>query len=137
MRANTKIMLLFSVSILILSFGACFKGETFPIEPVISDPTFQTMGDSAIVSFAFTDGDADLGLSPSDTTGVYAPGSYYYYNIYLDYYEKDDILGWVPGKDLSGDTIRFGYRIKPIEVSHNTKGISGTIDVSMEYYQNP
>lgn len=117
--------------------SSCFKSEEFPLEPVISDPSVVVQGDSAIVTFAFTDGDADLGLSPGDTLGIHAPSSYYYNNIYLDYYEKDDALGWVPGLDLSGDTIRFAYRIKPIVISENTQGIKGTIDVTIEDYKNP
>lgn len=116
---------------------SCFKSENFPLEPVISDPQVSVLGDSCVVTFAFTDGDADLGIEPSDTFGVHAPGSYYYNNIYLDYYEKDDALGWVPGLDLAGDTIRFAYRIKPIQVSQNTEGIKGTIDVTVEAFANP
>lgn len=122
------------ISVLMLS---CFKSEEYPFEPEISNAEVTNMGDSIIVSFGFQDGDADLGLEPSDTTGVHAPGSYYYYNIYLDYFEKDDIQGWVPGYDLNGDTIKFAYRIKPISVSENTKGIKGTIDVAVNAFANP
>ncbi|MBD3638623.1 MAG: hypothetical protein HUJ25_14825 [Crocinitomicaceae bacterium] len=137
MKILTKIKLITaSLAVIILCFS-CFKSEEYPLEPVISDPQVQVLGDSAVVSFSFTDGDADLGLEPSDTFGVHAPGSYYYYNIYLDYFEKDDSQGWVPGMDLSGDTIRFAYRIKPIEVSENTKGIKGTIDVDIQNFANP
>ncbi|MCB9225174.1 MAG: hypothetical protein R2780_01040 [Crocinitomicaceae bacterium] len=127
------------MSFLMISFliVSCFKSETYPIEPMISDAEVSNYTDSIVVSFAFQDGDADLGLDPADTTGVYAPGSYYYYNIYLDYFEKDDTDGWVPGKDLNGDTIQFSYRIKPISVSQNTKGIKGTMDVTVTSYANP
>lgn len=137
MKASTKITVFFIALTLVVGIQSCFKSEEFPLEPVISDPQVELTGDSAIVTFNFTDGDADLGLEPSDTFGVHAPGAYHYYNIYLDYFEKDDVQGWVPGLDLAGDTIRFGYRIKPIEVSENTKGIKGTIDVTMEDFKNP
>jgi hypothetical protein len=129
-----QIMAICGISLLLIS---CFKSEEFPLEPIISDPEVTNYGDSVVVSFGFTDGDADLGLDPGDTTGVNAPGSYYYHNIYLDYFEKDDNQGWVPGIDLNGDTIRFAYRIKPIPVSDNTKGIKGTIDVTVTSFANP
>ena len=137
MKVRTKITLFITASIMLLGIHSCFPSDVFPLEPVISNPVVAITGDSAIVTFNFTDGDADLGLDPGDTTGVHAPGNYFYNNIYLDYYEKDDNLGWVPGLDLNSDTIRFGYRIKPIDVSENTKGISGTIDVTIEDFKNP
>lgn len=137
MKLSTKITvigLLFTLS----SLTACFKSEKYPLEPIISNPVVTVFNDSARVSFDFTDGDADLGLPPGDTTGVFAPDSFFYYNIYLEYFEKDDNLGWVPGKDLAGEDVVFSYRIKPIEVSDNTKGIKGTIDVMVEpTYYNP
>jgi hypothetical protein len=132
---NIKLFAALLFSIVILS--SCFKSENFPLEPVISNPEVVTMGDTAIVTFSFTDGDADIGLAADDTNGVYSPGSYFYNNIYLDYFEKDDVLGWVPGMDVNGDTVRFSFRIKPIQVSENTEGIKGTIDVTLEAYQNP
>lgn len=137
MNTKAKIRVLFAFFGFVLIFSSCFKGETYPIEPVISDPEVSIIGDSAIVTFSFTDGDADLGLDPGDTLGDYAIGSYYYNNIYLEYFEKDDVLGWIPGKDLAGQTILFAYRIKPIVVSQKTEGIKGTIDVTLENYQNP
>lgn len=137
MKVQTKIRLFIAISGILILQTACFKGENFPNEPVISDAKVSTNGDSARVTFSFTDGDADLGLSPADTFGYFHPDSFYYHNIYLDYFEKDDNLGWVPGLDINGDTIRFGYRFKPIEVSDNTEGIKGTIDVDIDDYRNP
>lgn len=137
MKISTKIKLVVPIGVLILLISSCFKSEEYPLEPVISDPQVSVIGDSATVSFGFTDGDADIGLAESDTFGVHAPGEFYYYNIYIDYFEKDDNLGWIPGTDLNNDTITFAYRIKPIEVSNNTEGIKGTIDVLMESFKNP
>lgn len=132
MKVKTKIGLISSFALILFGISSCFKSKNFPLEPIISNPQAIVQGDSATVSFEFTDGDADLGLEPSDTIGIHAPDSFYYYNIYLEYFEKDDALGWVPGKDLNGDDVVFGYRIKPITVSENTEGISGRIDVSIE-----
>ena len=132
MKVKTKIGLISSLLLILFGLSACFKSKNFAVEPIISNPQSTVQGDSATVSFDFTDGDADIGLDPSDTVGVHAPDSFFYYNIYLEYFEKDDVLGWVAGKDLNGDDVVFGYRIKPISVSENTEGISGRIDVSIE-----
>ncbi|MEX1001793.1 MAG: hypothetical protein WDZ35_06725 [Crocinitomicaceae bacterium] len=129
MTGKTKITLISSVLLISFLFLSCFKSEKFPDQPIISNAQAEVMGDSALISFDFTDGDADLGLSPSDTFGVFAPDSFYYNNIYLDYFEKDDELGWVNGVNFSGDPVHFGYRIKPIPVSEKTEGIKGRIDV--------
>jgi hypothetical protein len=128
-----RIVRFLMVSVFFLgSFSSCFKSENFPLEPVVSNPQVTILGDSARVSFDFTDGNADLGLAAADTLGIFAPDSFYYNNIYLNYYEKDDALGWVPGQDLNGNPVRFSYRIKPIKVSDNTEGIKGRIDVMVE-----
>jgi hypothetical protein len=132
MKLKTKISLFLLLGLILFGLQGCFKSENYPLEPIISNPQVTLLGDSARVSFDFTDGDADLGLPEGDTIGIFAPDSFYYNNIYLSYYEKDDVLGWVPGEDLEGDPVKFKYRIKPIEVSDNTEGIKGRIDVMVE-----
>ena len=132
MKLKTKISLILFSAIFLFGMSSCFKSENYPLTPVISNPQVTLLGDSAQISFDFTDGDADLGLPESDTFGIYAPDSFYYNNIYLSYYEKDDALGWLPGEDLEGNPVKFKYRIKPIEVSENTEGIKGRIDVMVE-----
>ena len=134
----TKISVISIVCTFFFGLASCFKTQQFPVEPLISNPEVVVYGDSAKVSFEFTDGDADLGLAPDDTLGLFAPDSIYYHNIKLEYFEKDDVLGWVPGLDLIGNHIVFSYRIKPIVVSENTEGIKGVIDVMVEpIYRNP
>lgn len=132
MKLEKKIGLIGSLCVFLLGVSSCFKSEQFPEEPAISNPEVTVFSDSAKVSFDFTDGDADLGLAPQDTSGVFAPDSFYYYNIYLNYFEKKDNGGWQPGLDLNNDPVVFAYRIKPIEVSENTEGISGRIDITLE-----
>lgn len=116
---------------------SCFKNEEYPDEPIISNPVFVFSGDSAKLTFNFTDGDGDIGLSPTDTLSPYNPNGYYYYNLYVDYYEKDDINGWQRGRDLEGDSIVFSYRLKPIIVKGKARGIKGTMDVTMINFYNP
>ena len=107
MKVKIKISLISSFLLILFGITSCFKSKNFPLEPIISNPQSVVQGDSATVSFDFTDGDADIGLDPSDTTGVHSPDSFFYYNIYLEYFEKDDALGWVEGKDLNGDNVCF------------------------------
>jgi hypothetical protein len=95
------------------------------------------MTDSAMVSFGFTDGDGDIGLDDSELDPPYDSSSVYYYNLYLDYYEKDDANGWQQGTDLNGNPISFQYRIQRIEVKGKQRGMKGTIDVALNDFQNP
>jgi hypothetical protein len=132
MKLKTKISQIVLLGLIFFGLAACFKSENYPLVPVISNPQVILLGDSAQVSFDFTDGNADLGLGAGDTLGIFAPDSFYYHNIYLSYYEKDDNLGWVPGEDLDRNPVKFRYRIKPIIVSDNTEGIKGKIDVMVE-----
>tara|TARA_B110000037_G_scaffold68370_1_gene82795 strand:- start:11461 stop:11964 length:504 start_codon:yes stop_codon:yes gene_type:complete len=134
---HTKIKLIFSFLMLVVLVSSCFKSEEYPIEPIISDPIFLISGDSAKLTFSFTDGDGDIGLPPGDTLAPYNPDSYYHYNLYVDYYEKDDENGWQRGRDLEGDSIVFQYRLKPIVVKGRARGIKGTMDVTMISFANP
>ncbi|MGV6860718.1 MAG: hypothetical protein ACWA41_03050 [Putridiphycobacter sp.] len=131
MKTQTKIRLFFSMTLLLVLISSCFKKEEYPLEPIISFDDFIISGDSATLSFNFTDGDGDIGLSAADTLFPYNPESEYYYNVYVINYEKDDVLGWVPGKNLDGDTLIYAYRIKPIEFKGKSKGIKGVIEIDM------
>ncbi len=134
---RTKINFILSFISIVLLLSSCFKNEVYPLEPIIADPTFVFSGDSATLTFSFTDGDGDIGLAEGDTLPPFEPDSYYHYNLYLDYYEKDDVLGWQRGRDLAGDSIVFPYRLKPILVKGKTRGIKGTMDVSNINFSNP
>ncbi len=137
MNQGTKIHYIFLFTLLIAVMSSCFKKETYPIEPIISYDSFSITGENANLTFNFTDGDGDIGLADSDTTSPYDVNSDYHYNLLINYYEKDDVLGWVQGKNLDGTLTVFKYRIKPIITIGKTKGISGKIDVKMEIFYNP
>ncbi|WP_070137968.1 hypothetical protein [Crocinitomix algicola] len=133
---RTKISLFFSIVAIGLTLIGCFKREEYPVEPSISNPVIVDYKDSIYISFDFTDGDGDIGLSPEELDPPFNEDSYYYYNIYIDYYEKDDEDGWVRGRDVNGDSVVFPYRIKPIIVKGKARGIKGTMDVSVIEYRN-
>ena len=124
--------------ITIALLSSCLKPETFPEEPFIKFSSFTAMQDSGEIAITFTDGDGDIGLSESDTTGSFAPDNVYHHNLFIEYYEKDDIAGWVRGKDLSGNDIEFVYRVPYLTPNGNNKALKGTIKVVIEpSYFNP
>ena len=129
MKLRTKIHFIFSLAVLIGLLSSCFKKEEYPIEPAITYDTYTLNGDSLELTFNFTDGNGDLGLHDNDTLSPYDTSSFFQYNLYIHYFEKDDQLGWVNGINLAGDTIVFPYRIEPIITKGKTKGIKGKMEV--------
>jgi hypothetical protein len=136
-RSSLNIKLFYASLCLIFVTSSCFKSEEYPIEPIISEPEFLNLTDSAILSFHFTDGDGDIGINDTELNPPFDSSSYYYYNIYIGYYEKDDVAGWQPGLDLAGNPIYFKYRIERIEIKGKQRGMKGTIEVVMDDFQNP
>lgn len=133
---RTKLNFILTVMVISVGLSACFKNEEYPPEPIISNPQFTFIGDSAQLAFDFTDGDGNIGLEPNDTLAPFNPDSYYHYNLHIDYFEKDDEEGWIPGTDIEGEPVVFQYRIQPIEVKGEAKGLKGTIEVIMINYKN-
>ncbi|MCT4581491.1 MAG: hypothetical protein N4A35_08755 [Flavobacteriales bacterium] len=143
MISKTKIGVVFIISQLIV-LSSCLKVETYPDEPVIEYKSFEVFQDSAIVTVSFTDGDGDIGLSTGDTLGDYAPGSFFHYNAYLEYYEYMN-GEWVKGTaDPAGnnfptaDTIVFTNRLPNITPIGQNKALKGDIKLTLEpNYFNP
>ena len=133
MKIHTKIHFIFSFVVLIGLLSSCFKKEEYPIEPAISYDSYSFNGDSLNLTFNFTDGDGDIGLNDHDTITPYDTSSFFQYNLYIHYFEKDDQNGWVNGMNLSGDTVIFTYRIEPIITKGKTKGIKGKMDVNLTH----
>ena len=133
---NTKISLF--VLILVVLICSCLKPETFPLEPIIKFDSFTALTDSGEIAISFTDGDGDLGLREGDTTGEFSIDKVYHHNLFIDYFEKDDNLGWVRGKDLAGNDITFLYRVPYLTPNGNNKALKGIIKVVIEpSYYNP
>jgi len=138
MKVRTKIHLFFSLTLILGLLSSCFKKEEYPLEPIIEYDSFQITGDSAKITFNFTDGNGDIGLNDSDTLAPYNIDSEFHYNLYIHYLEKDDQIGWTEGLDLDGNPIIFKYRIEPIDTKGKTKGIKGKMDVDMgDLFFNP
>jgi hypothetical protein len=133
---RTKLVFILSFLVTLGLLSSCFKNEEYPLEPIITNPTLTFTADSLKLTFDFTDGDGDIGLNPSELSAPFDEESYYYYNLYIEYFEKDDEKGWIPGLNLSGDSIVFEYRLKPIIVKGKSRGIKGTIEVFMNPFFN-
>ena len=131
---STRILTILTISVLL---NSCFKAETYPNEPIISNAEVSISGTTALLKFDFTDGDGDIGLSDGQQSAPYDSSSYYHFNLYIEYFESDDNLGWVPGQAINGDTIVFTNRLEPIEFNGKAKGIKGVMEVEMDPFRNP
>lgn len=140
----TKITSLFVAISLLVTMNSCLKPVSYPDEPELQSVSYTKMGDSLLISIEFTDGDGDVGLNQGDTLSPYDPGSFYHYNLYIEYFEMMN-GEWVKGRlDPAGnnfptaDTINFQYRIKNLTPVGQNKTLRGTINVTIEApYYNP
>jgi hypothetical protein len=133
-KSNILIILVF---IGILSYFSCKKPEQYPPVPHIEYVNFlkiqdlQGIDQKGILTFSFTDGDGDIGLAPSDTFAPYNPGSQYYYDLFVTYYEKqhgDYVAVVLP--------MTNNLRIPVVTPTGQNKSIKGDIDVEM-FVNNP
>lgn len=139
MKFNIKILLILTVlaGILIIS---CRRIEEYPPEPVISYMGFEkifnetdSIYDQGILKFEFTDGDGNLGLAKNDTFPPFNPGSRYYYNLIIDYYEVRKgvetpvYLTFFNTNTQEFDTIYLSARIPLLTPKGSNKSISGEI----------
>lgn len=117
---------------LIITLSFCRKPEQFPIEPKIEFvsltkiPTINGVDDKGILTISFTDGDGDVGLSESDTLPPYDTSSVYYYNFFIDYFEKQN--GTYTKVNLP---FSINSRIPVLNSSGNTKPLKGTIEMEL------
>ncbi len=120
-----------SVSFLLLavSFISCLKKKEFPIRPNIRFKKFIPSGNAGELYINFTDGDGNIGLADGDTNPPYHSGTAFYYNLFLDYYEKQNGV-WVK-RDLNPP---FYYRVPILTPSGQNKTLDGEIKVKMEPY---
>ena len=136
MNSLTKITLV--LSFFILAATSCLKPESFPNEPIIEFVDFTPFGDSGKLKFSFTDGDGDIGLTQNQLSPPFDTSSYYYYNLYIHYYEKMNGV-WVRGTADPGgnnfptaDSITFAYRLENITPIGQNTALRGEVQVTME-----
>ena len=129
---------------MLLLVVACLKPVTYPIEPIIEYVGFESYSDTGKIVFSFTDGDGNIGLDQNILTALFNPGSFYYYNLYINYYEMMD-GEWVRAtSDPTGensvfaDTITFSYRVEDLTPTGQNKALRGNMEITLEpYFFNP
>ena len=113
--------------------SACINRKEYPDEPQITFEKFEQTPDTAYLSFAFTDGDGDLGLNASDTTSPFHSKGSNFYNIYISYFEYKN--GIAIEKKLASP---FNYRFPRIESQSRSKALVGSIRIKIPRpYYNP
>lgn len=129
--------------ILLLCCYGCEKQS--PISPVPSltfvafDQIRNTAGkdSSGLLRLQFTDGDGDLGLSPADTFPPFNFGSIYYYNFFINYFEKQNgqwVKIVIPPLEPGGDTLTNNSRIPNLTPVGQNKVLQG--DLNFEIFTN-
>lgn len=148
MRLYTKITLILFLAGILL-FSMCRKFEDYPIEPQIEFNNFlleynESTGitERGVLMISYTDGDGDLGLFSRDTFPPFNYGSDYYYNMIIDYYEKQNgkwelvPLIFKDPETGENDTLTFSVRIPNLTPSSGNQSIKGVIQDTM-YIYNP
>lgn len=86
---------IFTLVLVVALFG-CRHQEPFSIIPYIEFVSLEKVDDGtghdsqANLTIYFHDGDGDIGLDETDKDPVFSPDSTYYYNFFIDFYEKQD-----------------------------------------------
>lgn len=84
------------VGLLAALLCSCHHREKYSEVPYIEFVRIEKVDDGTGVDnqanlvFHFQDGDGDIGLNDADTTGRFSKDSVFYYNFFIDYYEKQN-----------------------------------------------
>lgn len=123
----------FGIGFVIFGLMSCEKPQDYSSIPeieFISTALSQNVDQNitkATIRFSFIDGDGDLGLEQSDTTGLFAPDQAYYYNLKFDFYEKKNgTLTLSPRKDY--------FRFQNISKTQTeNKVLKGDMEVTINF----
>jgi hypothetical protein len=88
----------------------------------------------------FTDGDGDIGLRSSDTTGPYGKTTPYYYNLYIKTFYKghDGVFKDTSIYDLQTNSIDTGLirqRIQYVEKTTKENYLKGEFQITLNGYR--
>ncbi len=131
------------------AYWGCNKFENYPPEPVIKFERFILLAnpvngitERGVLEFSYTDGDGDLGLSDQDTDPPFNFGGEYYYNLIINYFEKQNgvfvevpLLSWNPDS-LRYDTLTFNGRFPVLTPRSGNLSIKGIFQDTLFIY-NP
>ncbi len=117
---------------LIFIYNACAKKKTYSQNPEIEYKSFipylYPLGDSAILTINFADGNGDIGKTLEDTTK----------NLFMTYYYKDSVTQKYTAyfDPQINDTARNPFTIRKPNDSYNGKPISGEVAVRIPAYRH-
>jgi len=129
--------------LLIMFFYGCKKQEVVSHIPTLTFVGFDHIKNSSnkdssgVLRLAFTDGDGDMGLSPSDTFPPFNYGSKFYFNFFINYFEKQNgewIKIVLPPIEPGGDTLTNNSRIPYLTPVGQNKVLQG--DLNFELFTN-
>lgn len=139
MKFPIKISLILC-ALAVLAVISCKRMEEYPPEPSISFMDFEkifnetdSIYDRGILKFEFEDGDGDIGLAKYDTFPPFSPGSKYYYNLMIDYFEvRNGVetpvwLTFYNSETELYDTIYLSARIPLLTPKGSNKALTGEI----------
>jgi len=115
----------------VLWLPGCIEQREYPDEPIISYSRFVTekalSGNDSLAYFSieFTDGDGDIGLAQSDTLSPFNPGSEYYYNFFITFYQKI-------GGEFQAITTPYNSRIPDVNPDHIENDLKGEITIEID-----
>lgn len=146
MKFSIKIHFILALGLL-TAIVSCQRTEEYPLEPRITFLEFEkflnvtdSVFDKGVLKFKFTDGDGDIGLSAGDTLPPFNPGSKYYYNLLIDFYElRNGVETYVPLTFYNSETDRYdtvylSARVPLLTPEGSNKAISGEIHDSLFIY---
>jgi hypothetical protein len=137
MFRKTRPIFFLTVVTLTLFIG-CMKQENFPDTPEIGFLGYRTLYETGafptkcILDISFHDGNGDIGLGEADTLPPYQPGGPYYYNLVIQYYEKQN--GVFILRDLP---FPLSSRIPVLAPDDPGRAIKGTITDTVLVDPNP
>ncbi len=126
------LFIFFTIIVLAVGFFSCKKVEEFPIEPMITFNSFNKIPNGGnvdnygILLIDFTDGDGDVGLKNTDIQPPFDTASVYYYNFFIDYYEKQRGTFVKPALFET-----FNARIPILNTSTEKQPLKGTISIEV------
>jgi hypothetical protein len=146
MNLYSKVLLILLLSAFLVN-SSCRRDEDFSEIPEIEykgmvkifNPTLE-LYDRGVLSITFKDGDGDIGLASSDTFPPFDPGSRYYYNLIITYFELQNgkevevpLLSWNPDTQ-EYDTLSLSARVPVLTPAGKNKAIKGEIQDTIFIY---
>jgi len=112
----------------------CGEKENFPNEPIIKFKEFRTNEEGGVLVFSFTDGDGDVGLDAGDTLPPFDEESFFYHNLWCDYYEYQNNEWVLIPLDPE---LAFYYRVPRVTPTGQNPQLDGEIELKMPFYYDP